>query len=90
MQYQWDPHKATTNLHKHGIEFADSVAVFEDDFALVMSDDHPDEERFVVIGRDALGRVLIVVFMYRDEATIRIISARRTTARERREYEVNR
>ena len=90
VQYQWDPRKAATNLHRHGIEFADSVAVFEDDFALVMSDEHPDEERFVVIGQDALSRILVVVFTYRDERTIRIISARRATARERREYEVNR
>lgn len=89
MQYQWDPRKAATNLHKHSIEFADSVAVFEDDFALMLADDHPDEERFVVLGQDAFGRVLVVVFTYRDEGTTRIISARRATARERREYEVS-
>lgn len=90
MQYQWDPRKAATNLRKHGIEFADSVAVFENDFALVLPDDHPDEERFVVLGQDAFGRVLVVVFTYRDEQTIRIISARQATARESREYEVSR
>lgn len=90
MQYQWDTHKAAVNLRKHGIEFADSVAVFEDDFTLVLADDYPDEERFVVIGQDAFGRVLVVVFTYRGEQTIRIISARRATVRERRQYEVSR
>jgi uncharacterized DUF497 family protein len=87
MLYQWDDRKAATNLRKHGIDFADSVAVFEDELALMLVDDHPDEERYIAIGQDVLRRVLVVVFVYREERTIRIISARRATAKERREYE---
>jgi uncharacterized DUF497 family protein len=62
MQYQWDNRKAAINLRKHGIDFADSVGVFEDESALVLADDHPDEERYIAIGQDILGRVLVVVF----------------------------
>jgi uncharacterized DUF497 family protein len=90
MQYQWDPRKATTNLRKHGIDFADSVAVFEDEYALLIADDFLEEDRYVAIGSDAIGRVLVVVFTERETRTIRIISARQATQRERREYEGSR
>lgn len=86
MDYQWDPHKARGNLRKHDISFADAVTVFSDDNAITIEDDFPSEERFITIGMDALGRVLIVVYTYR-ESIIRIISARKATAREREQYE---
>jgi len=86
MRYEWDPEKARINSHKHGIEFADAVSVFADDMALLIADDHPDEQRFVTIGMDAFGRILVVVHTWRGDA-IRIISARRATRRERRQYE---
>ena len=89
MNYQWDPDKARSNLRKHGIEFADAVAVFADERALTIEDDHPDEVRLVTLGLDAFGRVLIVVYTYRGD-TIRIISARKATPSERKQYqEVN-
>jgi len=86
MDYQWDETKADTNLKKHQVDFADAATVFSDDWALTVADDYPDEERFVTIGMDALGRILVVIFTWREES-IRIISARKATKRERRHYE---
>lgn len=86
MEYEWDPAKASSNLEKHGVDFADAVIALEDENALSMADDHPDEERFVAMGIDALGRVLVVVYTWRDER-VRVISARKATPRERRLYE---
>lgn len=86
MDYQWDREKAIANLEKHGVDFADAVAVFEDDAALTLSDTDPDEERFITIGLDALARILVVVYTWRGD-DIRLISARKATPRERKEYE---
>ena len=86
MDYQWDVQKARSNLRKHGITFADAVSVFADERALTISDDYPGEDRYVTIGMDAFGRVLVVVFIWREEV-IRIISARKATAQERKQYE---
>jgi len=83
---EWDPEKATKNLRKHRIDFADAATVLDDDNALTIRDDDPDEDRFVTIGRDAIGRVLLVVYTWRDDE-IRIISARKAEPRERRQYE---
>lgn len=87
MDYAWDPGKAATNLHKHGISFADAVSVFSDEFALTMADDFADEERFVTLGADAFGRLLVVIYTWRAEQIIRIISARKATRPERTQYE---
>ena len=86
MQYEWDPAKAYTNQRKHRIDFADAVIVFTDDQAITMPDDEDDdeynyEERYVIIGADALGRILVVVFTWRGNR-IRLISARKATRRE--------
>ena len=86
MSDEWDPKKATSNLRKHDIDFADAVTVFEDELALTIDDDDPDEKRFVTIGMDALARVLVVVFTWRAD-NIRIISARKAGPEERRQYE---
>jgi uncharacterized DUF497 family protein len=87
MEYEWDPDKATINLHKHDISFADAVTVFSDEFALMVADDFTDEERFVILGTDAFGRLLVVVYTWRGENRVRIISARRATRQERKQYE---
>ena len=86
-EYEWDQNKARSNLHKHGIQFADAVAVFSNKFAVMISDEYPDEERFIIIGLDFLSRLLVVVYTYRGENTIRIISARKATKFERQQYE---
>jgi uncharacterized protein len=86
MTYQWDKNKAAINLRKHGIDFADAVAVFSDDLAISTSDERFEEERFISIGLDALNRLLVVVYTWRGEE-IRLISARSATRQERRQYE---
>ena len=86
MTYEWDTAKASTNRRKHGIDFADAATVFADEYALTIPDDNPMEDRFVTLGLDALGRVLVVVFTWRSEQ-IRIISARKADSHERRQYE---
>ena len=86
MNYEWDPNKAKSNYKKHGIRFADAVGVFEDENAITIEDDHQKEDRFITIGRDFLSRILVVVYTFRD-IVVRIISARRATARERKMYE---
>jgi uncharacterized DUF497 family protein len=88
VDFEWDISKAETNLDKHGIDFADAVAVLEDDEALTLEDVDPDEERFITIGMDALARILVVVYTFREDH-IRIISARKATPRERKAYAGN-
>jgi uncharacterized DUF497 family protein len=84
--YEWDPKKAASNLRKHGVDFADAVTALEDESALTINDDDPEEERFATIGMDALVRVLVVVYTWRGE-NVRIISARNATPAERRQYQ---
>jgi uncharacterized DUF497 family protein len=86
MSYQWDREKAVANLSKHGIDFADVVSVFADDLAITVMDERFAEERFVTIGIDALGRILVVVYTWRDDE-IRLISARKALRHERTQYE---
>ena len=87
MEYEWDREKAQRNREKHGIRFADAIVVLEDPFAVTIPDTHADEERAVTIGADAFGTVLVVVYTYRGKDTIRMISARPATRRERRMYQ---
>ena len=61
MDFEWDEAKAVVNLRKHGVDFADAVGVFDDSRALSMPDSTTDEQRFVAIGADFLGRVLVVI-----------------------------
>jgi hypothetical protein len=90
MEYQWDPEKAASNLEKHGVDFADAVGVFEDEWALTVKDEVVEgEQRFATLGTDFLERVLVVVYTHRG-GEIRLISARRATRKERRTYEQKR
>ncbi len=87
MDYQWDRDKANINLKKHGVDFADATAVFEDPLALTIEDlDSSEEPRWITLGTDFLGRLLVVVYTFRGEA-IRLISARKATKKERENYE---
>ncbi|HEX9849625.1 BrnT family toxin [Candidatus Deferrimicrobium sp.] len=86
MDYEWDPKKAALNHKKHEVSFADAVTVFADDRALTFGDSQPDEERHITLGMDALAQVLVVVYTWRGDR-VRIISARRATPNERRQYE---
>jgi uncharacterized protein len=87
VQYEWDPVKATANFRKHGVHFSDAVGVLEDELALTVRDPYSEEEeRWITLGADFLGNLLVVVYVWRGE-TIRFISARPATPRERQEYE---
>ena len=86
VEYEWDHKKATANLRKHGIDFADAVTVLDDDNALTIIDPNPEEDRFVTMGLDAQGRILVVVYTWRED-NIRVISARKATQGERNQYE---
>ena len=84
VDFEWDRRKATLNLLKHGVDFADAATALHDDRALTIRDCGSDEDRFVTLGMDALGRVLVVVFTYREDR-IRLISARKAVPGERRQ-----
>ena len=87
MEYEWDPKKAELNRRKHGVDFADAVLALEDGQALTIPDPFSDEEeRFISIGADPSGSLLVVVHTWRGDR-FRLISARRATSRERRHYE---
>ena len=87
MNYQWDPAKAKANVNKHGVEFADAVGVFEDPDAITVEDpDSEGEQRFLSIGLDVLGRIIVVAYTYRDD-DVRLISARKATKKEVKIYE---
>jgi len=85
MRVEWDPAKARLNSQKHGVSFADAAASLEDEGAITIRDPFSDEERWITMGLDALGRVLVVIYTWRAESA-RIISARQATPRERRRY----
>lgn len=86
MEAEWDPAKARANLRKHGVRFADAATALEDARAISVRDEGPDEERWIAIGRESLGRILVVVYTWREER-VRLISARPATRREARQYE---
>lgn len=91
VRYEWDPEKAKANLRDHGVSFADAVAVFEDYFALTREDpDVEDEQRFVTLGADANGTLLVVVYTYREPNIIRLISAWKANKAQRTQYEKHR
>lgn len=87
--FDWDPRKAKSNHAKHGVSFEEASTVFGDPLSLTIVDpahSRPTEERFVTIGNSYLGGLLVVT--HRDEGeNIRIISARKATRRERKDYE---
>jgi len=67
------------------VDFADAVSVLEDERAITVPDDYPDEERFITIGMDFFGHILVVVYTWR-KTRIRLISARKATAKEVGQY----
>jgi len=84
--FEWDPAKALANLKKHEISFADAVTLFDDARALTRRDpDSAGEERFISVGKDTFGRVLVLVFTLRADL-VRAISARRASRSEQRRY----
>ena len=88
MNFEWDPSKARQNRRRHRVSFQEAASVFGDPLAITYPDpDHSmAEERFITVGLSSAGRILIVAHADRNE-NIRIISARKTTQREREQYE---
>jgi uncharacterized protein len=88
MQFEWDQRKAAANIRKHGVAFTDAIAVFSDPLARIFPDpDHSEaEERELMVGYDSTARLLYVSFVER-RGNVRIISARRATAREASTHE---
>ena len=86
--FEWNKAKAAGNYWKHGVRFTEAATVFFDPSAIYEPDpDHSeDEQHILVVGRSAIEHMLVVAHVYRGERT-RIISARRPTAAERRQYE---
>lgn len=87
MEVEFDPKKAVSNLKKHGVALDEAAGSLLDPLALVREDPDPEgEARFVVVGMSAAGRLLTVCYTLRDEETIRLISARKATDGEERQY----
>ena len=90
MRYVWDESKSQSNLSKHKVSFEVASLVFEDPYALSIPDDCDSEDRWLTIGLVKGVLILLVVHTSEDEnheEVIRIISARKATSSERKEYE---
>jgi len=88
LAFGWDEEKAKQNLKKHRVSFEEASTVFGDPLSLTVPDPaHSEaEERFVILGHSHTGKLLVVVHTERGD-NIRIISARRATKQERKDYE---
>ena len=88
LEFEWDPVKAELNLKKHGVSFDEATTIFRDTLSITISDpDHSDDEDcFIDIGMSHRMQLLVVCYTERKDK-IRIISARRATRAERKNYE---
>lgn len=86
--FEWDEKKAYKNIKKHGVSFEEAATVFGDSFSITIYDPlhSKDEDRFVILGMSDKNRLLVVVHTDRNDR-IRIISARKATKKERKQYE---
>ena len=87
MSPTFDPAKNAANIRKHGVPLSDGDGVLNDPVALTVEDDSIESERrFVTIGVNSFGALMVVVFSHRHD-DVRLISVRRATPKERRTYE---
>lgn len=88
LQFEWDEAKAAANVHKHGVSFEEAITIFGDPNSITIFDaEHSNaEDPFIDIGLSVSGRVLVVVYTERG-SRIRIMSYRKATPAERRQYE---
>jgi len=89
IKFYWDEKKATSNKKKHGVSFEEAKTVFLDEYARIIADpDHSqNEERFILVGLSSLTNLLVVCHCYRDDdKKIRLISARKATRNESKQY----
>ena len=90
IRFEWDRRKARSNERKHGISFDEASSAFYDDNGLIIDDSahSKDEARFILLGLSASVRLVVVVHCFRDDDdVIRIISARKATPAESRQYQ---
>ena len=90
IRFEWDENKNTINKRKHHIAFEEAQTVFYDEEALVINDiEHSeDEERFIILGMSLRANLLVVCHCLREsETVIRIISARKATTNEAKQYQ---
>lgn len=87
--FEWDLDKARSNQTRHGVSFDEAATVFDDSLARIFEDDlHSIKEaREIIIGHSIRGRLLLICFVERPQEVIRVISARRPTRKERKDYE---
>ena len=89
LRFEWDDRKAVANAKKHGVRFEEAKSVFVDEHAKLIDDpNHSEtEDRFVLLGLRSAIRLLLVCHCFRSEGNVvRIISARKATAKESRNY----
>jgi uncharacterized protein len=88
LHFEWDEAKARSNRAKHGVSFEEASTVFGDPLSLTIPDSahSQTESRLIIIGSSHLRKLLVVVHTVRGD-NIRVISARRASRRERRDYE---
>lgn len=84
---RWDDRKAALNVKKHGVTFEEAATVFYAASSLELEDSRHNEQRFIIIGFSKSLRLLTIVYAYRYEEEIRIISARKATTSEAKNYE---
>ena len=89
MEFEWDEAKNNENLRKHDVRFETAQLVFDDPFALTVraDSDESEEERWITVVSTGGHLLFHVVSTWRNEGTIRLISARTATMQERRGYE---
>jgi uncharacterized DUF497 family protein len=89
IKFEWDVAKATENIKNHGVSFEEAQTVFYDNFATEFYDDEHSEweDRFLLLGLSSQLRLVMVCHCYREsESVIRVISARKATAKESQYY----
>ncbi|MEY4617589.1 MAG: hypothetical protein RJB66_2549 [Pseudomonadota bacterium] len=89
LKFEWDPVKAKSNRKKHGVTFAEASSCFYDPMHILINDPDSaaDEDRLILIGASSKSQILVVVHVDISGDTIRIISARKATKAERKQYE---
>ena len=89
LRFEWDDRKAAADLRKHGVGFDEAKSIFVDENAKLIDDpDHSEvEDRFVILGLSSALRLLLVCHCYRSDGNvIRVISARKASAKESKSY----
>lgn len=89
LSFEWDPSKAKKNIKIHSVSFDEASTSFKDTLSLTIYDPlHSEEDRFILVGNSYKNHLLVVIHTEKDDK-IRIISARKATKNEKKQYEKN-